>query len=138
MISPHIRDIVYHTAIKFGGVEEWEFLWNKYQKTIDATEKSRMLYALSGSKEPWLLNRSLFDSFPTLFRISPHYSLGREEHSLKTYVMWFFPGGGGRVLVMPLWGKHLVLKSKITTVRIIAVPFRILSRKNIQNMSCVV
>jgi len=58
-ISPHIRGIVYHTAIKFGGVEEWEFLWNKYQSTIDPTEKSRMLYALSGTKEPWLLDRLL-------------------------------------------------------------------------------
>lgn len=48
---------MYHTAIKFGGVEEWEFLWKKYQDTIDPTEKSRMIYALSGSKEPWLLNR---------------------------------------------------------------------------------
>ena len=59
-ISPHIRGIVYHTAIKYGGLEEWEFLWNKYLKTIDATEKSRMLYALSGCKEPWLLSRFVF------------------------------------------------------------------------------
>ncbi|KAK2562234.1 Endoplasmic reticulum aminopeptidase 1 [Acropora cervicornis] len=46
-------------AHAFGGVEEWEFLWKKYQDTIDPTEKSRMIYALSGSKEPWLLNRLL-------------------------------------------------------------------------------
>ena len=56
-ISPHLRDIVYHTAIKFGGLEEWEFMWEKYQNSIDATEKSRILYALTGTKEPWLLNR---------------------------------------------------------------------------------
>ena len=56
-ISPHLRDIVYHTAIKFGGLEEWEFMWEKYQTSIDATEKSRILYALTGTKEPWLLNR---------------------------------------------------------------------------------
>lgn len=61
-ISPHIRGIVYDTAIKYGGLEEWEFLWNKYLKTIDATEKSRMLYALSGSKEPWLLSRFVFST----------------------------------------------------------------------------
>lgn len=56
-ISPHIRDIVYHTAIKFGGIEEWEFMWQRYQASVDPTEKSRILYALSGTKEPWLLNR---------------------------------------------------------------------------------
>ena len=56
-ISPHLRDIVYHTAIKFGGLEEWEFMWEKYQNSIDATEKSRILYSLTGTKEPWLLNR---------------------------------------------------------------------------------
>lgn len=61
-ISPHLRDIVYHTAIKFGGLEEWEFMWEKYQKSIDATEKSRILYALTGTKEPWLLNRILESS----------------------------------------------------------------------------
>lgn len=59
VISPHIRSIVYHTAIKFGGVEEWEYLWTKYENTIDPTEKSRMLYALAGTKEPWLLERLL-------------------------------------------------------------------------------
>lgn len=56
-ISPHIRDIVYHTAIKFGGIEEWEFMWQRYQDSVDPTEKSRILYALAGTKEPWLLDR---------------------------------------------------------------------------------
>lgn len=50
-IAAHIRSFVYHTAIKYGGEKEWEFLWNKYEKSIDSTEKSRMLYALSGTRE---------------------------------------------------------------------------------------
>ncbi|KAL9980512.1 hypothetical protein ACROYT_G009112 [Oculina patagonica] len=58
-ISPHIRDIVYNTAIKFGGIEEWEFMWQRYQNSVDATEKSRILSALTATKEPWLLERIL-------------------------------------------------------------------------------
>lgn len=56
-ISPHLRSTVYHTAVKFGSVHEWEFLMDKYQSSIDPTEKSKLLSGMSGSRDPWLLER---------------------------------------------------------------------------------
>lgn len=103
VISPHIRDIVYHTAIKFGGVEEWEFLWNKYQKTIDATEKSRMLYALSGSKEPWLLNRLL------------EYSL--DDSKIRTQDMLHAISGAGSQMYGRLLTWNFIRKNFDTIVK---------------------
>ena len=54
-ISPHIRTMVYHTAVKYGGAEEWNFLWNRFSKSIDATERGKIMYALAGSREPYLI-----------------------------------------------------------------------------------
>lgn len=54
-----MRRIVYCSAVRNGGQREWDFLWNRYQKSNVATEKSSILGALGCTKEVWLLSRYL-------------------------------------------------------------------------------
>ena len=56
-IDPGIKSTVYCVAIAEGGIDEWEFAWNQYQTANVAAEQSRLLSALSCSKETWILSR---------------------------------------------------------------------------------
>ena len=38
-------------------MNEWNFAFEQFQKTADASERSKILYGLSGASEPWILNR---------------------------------------------------------------------------------
>ncbi|XP_052787465.1 aminopeptidase N-like isoform X1 [Mya arenaria] len=58
-IDPGLKSTVYCTAIAEGGIEEWEFALNQYRTANVAAEKSRLLSALSCSKETWILSRYL-------------------------------------------------------------------------------
>ena len=51
--------MVYCTAIREGGEEEWEFAWGRYQAANVASEKSRLLSALGCTGEIWMLSRSV-------------------------------------------------------------------------------
>lgn len=52
-----LKTIIYCQAIKYGGVEEWDFLWERYQRSNVGSEKAKILSALGCSSETWLLNR---------------------------------------------------------------------------------
>lgn len=56
-ISSNLREIVYCTAIKYGGDMYWEFAWQRYQKSTEASEKDILLGSLGCSREPWILIR---------------------------------------------------------------------------------
>ncbi|KAK2913418.1 hypothetical protein Q8A67_001817 [Cirrhinus molitorella] len=58
-IPPNLKATVYCNAIAAGGVEEWDFGWQMFKNTTIATEADKLIYGLSCSKEPWLLNRYL-------------------------------------------------------------------------------
>ncbi|XP_074522479.1 aminopeptidase N-like [Halichoeres trimaculatus] len=58
-ISPNLKSTVYCSAIAAGGVEEWDFAWSMYKKATIASEADKLMYALSCTKQPWLLNRYL-------------------------------------------------------------------------------
>ncbi|XP_056608835.1 aminopeptidase N-like isoform X2 [Triplophysa dalaica] len=58
-IHPDLKRTVYCNAIASGGVEEWDFGWKMYKNASIAAEAMTLLFALSCSKEPWLLNRFL-------------------------------------------------------------------------------
>ncbi|XP_063436788.1 aminopeptidase N-like [Mytilus trossulus] len=53
------RSSVYNTAIKYGGVNEWDFAYNRYKTHNVASERILMLRALSYSREVWVLSRFL-------------------------------------------------------------------------------
>jgi len=58
-INVNMKKSVYCTAVANGGEEEWDFAWDRYQKSNVATEKSNMLSSMGCTKEVWLLNRYL-------------------------------------------------------------------------------
>ncbi|XP_033100895.1 aminopeptidase N-like isoform X2 [Anneissia japonica] len=58
-VSPNLRSLTYCNGIREGGQEEWDFGWEKYLSTDDSSEKSKWLYALGCSQEPWILSRYL-------------------------------------------------------------------------------
>ncbi|KAG4068421.1 hypothetical protein HA402_007941 [Bradysia odoriphaga] len=71
-ISPNIRSVVYCTAIKHGDQVEWEFAWERFQKTSVSSEKELLLTALGCTRETWLLNRYLKMSLDDRFGIRKH------------------------------------------------------------------
>jgi aminopeptidase N len=52
-----LKTIVYCFGIKTGGVAEWDFAYNLYKTSNVATEKAKLLSAMSCTMEPWILNR---------------------------------------------------------------------------------
>ncbi|XP_041800155.1 aminopeptidase Ey-like [Chelmon rostratus] len=58
-ISPNLKSTVYCSAIAEGGVKEWDFAWSMFKAATIASEAEKLMYALSCTKEPWLLNRYL-------------------------------------------------------------------------------
>uniref|UniRef100_A0A671SFY3 Aminopeptidase n=1 Tax=Sinocyclocheilus anshuiensis TaxID=1608454 RepID=A0A671SFY3_9TELE len=69
LIPPNLKVTVYCNAIAAGGVEEWDFGWQMFKNSTIAAEAEKLLYGLSCTKEPWLLNRYLEYSIdPNLIR----------------------------------------------------------------------
>uniref|UniRef100_A0A3P8Q7G1 Aminopeptidase n=1 Tax=Astatotilapia calliptera TaxID=8154 RepID=A0A3P8Q7G1_ASTCA len=59
-IHPNLRSTVYCNAIAAGGKKEWDFAWSQFIKNDStAIESDKLRYALSCTKQPWLLNRYL-------------------------------------------------------------------------------
>lgn len=58
-ISANLKNVVYCTAIRVGGQEEWDFAWQRYRKTNVGSEKDILLGALGCSREIWILSRYL-------------------------------------------------------------------------------
>uniref|UniRef100_A0A8C2X912 Aminopeptidase n=1 Tax=Cyclopterus lumpus TaxID=8103 RepID=A0A8C2X912_CYCLU len=59
LIHPNLRSVIYCQAVAAGGAKEWEFAWDKFQSSIDTSEKDQLREALSCTKKIWLLNRYL-------------------------------------------------------------------------------
>ncbi|RVE74835.1 hypothetical protein OJAV_G00026200 [Oryzias javanicus] len=53
-----LKNEVYCSAVAAGGVEEWDFIWSMYKKNI-TSEVDDLIYALSCTRQPWLINRYL-------------------------------------------------------------------------------
>ncbi|XP_076148014.1 aminopeptidase N-like [Alosa pseudoharengus] len=58
-IHPNLKQTVYCNGIAAGGVDEWDFAWEMFKNSSNAAEADKLLYALSCTKVPWLLNRYL-------------------------------------------------------------------------------
>ncbi|XP_051580791.1 aminopeptidase N-like [Myxocyprinus asiaticus] len=58
-IHPNLRASIYCSAIAAGDEDDWEFVWEEFQRATVASEKDKLRYALSCTKEIWLLNRYL-------------------------------------------------------------------------------
>lgn len=54
-VQVNIRPVVYCTAISEGGENEWNFLWDRFQKENVAAEQVVILSALGCTKNPTIL-----------------------------------------------------------------------------------
>lgn len=56
---PDIRQIVYYYGMQGNGSDEvvWNKLWGVFINETDASEKLKLMDALSAAKEPWILRR---------------------------------------------------------------------------------
>ena len=58
-VDVNLRSTVYCNAIRNGGIDEWDFAYQKYKTSNVATEKAVLLLALSCSRDVWVLSRYL-------------------------------------------------------------------------------
>ncbi|KAF6199081.1 hypothetical protein GE061_007106, partial [Apolygus lucorum] len=58
-IPPNLREAIYSAGIKYGGVKEWQFCWNKYNTTRVPSERKLLLRVLGVASDPWILQRYL-------------------------------------------------------------------------------
>ncbi|XP_015378503.1 PREDICTED: aminopeptidase N-like, partial [Diuraphis noxia] len=59
ILPKELKSVIYCQAMKYGGEDEWNFLWERYQRSNSNSEKDDMLVGLGCSSETWLLNRYL-------------------------------------------------------------------------------
>ncbi|XP_008047122.1 aminopeptidase Q [Carlito syrichta] len=52
-----IKNVVLCYGIALGGDKEWDFLLDVYTNTTEEEERINLAYAMSCSKDPWILNR---------------------------------------------------------------------------------
>lgn len=64
-IHPNLRTTVYCSAIAAGGTVEWDFGWGRFLNASLASEAEKLRSALACTKEPWLLNRSVWARPPS-------------------------------------------------------------------------
>ncbi|XP_025079132.1 aminopeptidase Ey-like [Pomacea canaliculata] len=56
-ISPEVRDTVYCTALRKGSVDDWDFLYERFQTEANVHEKNRLMNQLACSSQLWILSR---------------------------------------------------------------------------------
>uniref|UniRef100_H2YKR7 Aminopeptidase n=1 Tax=Ciona savignyi TaxID=51511 RepID=H2YKR7_CIOSA len=93
IISSTYRTDVFCTAIREGGLAEWDFAWEQYLLSQNAQFQSSLRYGLSCSKDAWVLNRYLeYAMDPTKVRkqdIQNTFSyIARQEYG--KYTAWAF------------------------------------------------
>lgn len=67
-IPPNLREAIYSAGIKYGGVKEWQFCWNKYNTTRVPSERKLLLRVLGVASDPWILQR--YDEISEVFQIT--------------------------------------------------------------------
>lgn len=84
--------VIYTVGVMEGGLEEWDYVWNRSQATNVAVEREMLMDALGQSQKPWLLWRyslsvCLFFLILGSYYFSMHYSLFFFCKSLKSNVL---------------------------------------------------
>jgi aminopeptidase N len=55
-LSPDLQTVTYCIALRYGGEEEWNFLWRKYVESNYATEEHLLLLALGCTRVQALID----------------------------------------------------------------------------------
>ncbi|XP_051785379.1 aminopeptidase Q-like isoform X2 [Erpetoichthys calabaricus] len=101
-----IREVILSYGIESGSFQEWEIIWNIFLKQKDnkSDYSDELLFALSFSKEPWILNRYL--------QLSLNSSIF-ESHSVRQILMWVAENKIGTPLVWDFVQENWeIIKSK--------------------------
>jgi len=86
-VPANFRSLVYFYGIKNGGVKEWDFAFEQFQKTTIASERRKILYGLSGASEPWILARYL------QYSLNPEKIKAQDTSRVLTNVANYNPNG---------------------------------------------
>ena len=62
-LDVNLKSLIYFYGIASTSSQEWDKLFEKYLASTAASEKNKLLYGLSGSREPWVLRRSMMYLF---------------------------------------------------------------------------
>ncbi|XP_070568250.1 aminopeptidase N-like [Ptychodera flava] len=92
-IAPNLKKVVICGGIAAGGIEEWNFAWQKYKESNVASEKEVFIETLTCSRQLWILSRYL-DKTLENGDIDALQSLevykAMSQSSIGSYVMWDF------------------------------------------------
>ncbi|KAM6125423.1 aminopeptidase N [Phoenicopterus ruber ruber] len=58
-IPANLRSSIYCSMVATGGLEVWEFIWERFKEATVVSEADKLRTALSCSSQPWILNRYL-------------------------------------------------------------------------------
>ena len=58
-IRAQLKTLIYHTGVENGGAKEWDFVFDKFKKEKNPTEKGKLQYALSATQKTWILRKWL-------------------------------------------------------------------------------
>eukprot|EP00095_Tigriopus_kingsejongensis_P000725 snap_masked-scaffold338_size202645-processed-gene-1.10 protein:Tk00725 transcript:snap_masked-scaffold338_size202645-processed-gene-1.10-mRNA-1 annotation:"endoplasmic reticulum aminopeptidase 1" len=58
-VPPNLKRVTYSSGVRFGGLVEWKFAWDKYKESLVPSEKSIWMRALADSPHPYILQQYL-------------------------------------------------------------------------------
>lgn len=61
-IRPNLRNVVYSLGVKYADIKTWQKVFERFRKEQVATEKRKLMYALTSSRNPQILKSFLQDS----------------------------------------------------------------------------
>ncbi|XP_048242735.1 aminopeptidase N-like isoform X1 [Haliotis rufescens] len=90
-IDPNLMDVVTCNAVRYGGIEEWNFAYSQYQQSN--TIRGSSFYSLFCTTQPWLLQRMLDKAldnttFPSSHAVSVIYNVG--QNAAAREMTWNF------------------------------------------------
>lgn len=56
-IRPNLRNVVYSVGVKYADEQTWTEVFRRFQAEKVATEKRKLMYALTSSRNPGILKR---------------------------------------------------------------------------------
>lgn len=56
-VPANLKAVAYSAGVKFGGLEEWKFAWDKFKESQIPSEKSIWMHALADSPHPYILQQ---------------------------------------------------------------------------------
>jgi len=58
-LSADLKDIVYQASIRYGGANNWNFMWQRYKKATMPADKQAILNALAFTTDANTIQRSV-------------------------------------------------------------------------------